>query len=127
MKYYVFIKNDIEEWIVYSVKNTKEEAEKSLLPLFSANFPKEKTKIERAAFSKSKPMAVSIEFVQFNGNISTYPIHTDQPKREFFVAVELVLSKQLTNIQSVILRDGRNAIMHEYSLGKILRPVRPQK
>ena len=127
MKYYVFIQNDICEWVLYSVKDTKEEAAKSLLPLLSANFPKEKTKIERAAFSKTKPMPVSIEFVEFNGKISSYPIHTDQPKREFFIAMELVLSKQLSNIQSVTLRDCRNAIMHEYSMGKILRPVLPKK
>lgn len=122
MNYYAFIKNTLGEWSLFAQGASKSEAVEALQPLLSAGFPSKSTKILRACCSEAAMAEINIQFTTFSGEVFNYPLHTKNPKKEFLTAVELAISKGLSDIAAVSLRDNRNTEMCTFNFGNMYFP-----
>lgn len=127
MKYYSFIQSDLGEWLLFAQAETKDDAKEAISPLLNAGFPKERTKIVNTNQTTEADAYVTLQFTTFDGDIYDYPIHTNNPRREYLLAVELALTKALTDISCVVMTDNRNIELYRFEFGDIYQRTKAHK
>lgn len=108
MKYYGFILNALGERCLFAEGVSRNEIEAELAPLIAAGLPRTRTSIVRAGVGTNSPVKCYINFIDADGVVKEYQVHTDSPRHEFLVAADLLLSHQFTTIKAVELLDNRH-------------------
>lgn len=127
MNYYALIKNALGQWSIYAQGIDRDEAVQALSKLTNAGFPRKDTKIVRGLSGDGCSAFVTIIFTTFDGQSSSYPVTSPNPLKDFHIAVEWALTRQLKNIKSVIMYDNRNVELYHFNFGKIFQPLQQTK
>lgn len=125
MKYYGFIKNSLGELVLFTEAFSRIEVETELATLTTAGFPQERTLIVSTKSGKVNFTHAFINFIDVDGNVTEYSIHSRDVRHEFLVAAELICRKQFTRIVAAVLCDGLQRPMCRVELGNICLPNQP--
>lgn len=122
MKYYAIITNSLGEQVLFAQADSRPEIEAEIAPLVSAGFPSHRFSIIKAGGLKDPFAKACIVFVDNNGEVMEYPIHSTDIRREFLIAAEMICRRQLKRIVAAELRDNLNHSLCRVELGDIMVP-----
>ena len=108
MMYYLIIKNDLNEWVTYTRKETQKECFQIKAQLAANGFKDERMKVVAALSTEVTISAGFIELTMSDGVVKCFPLHSTNLRGDFLSYVQMAMTNQLKEVVAVELQGLRH-------------------
>ena len=123
MMYYLLMKNDLKEWVVFSRSETKEKLYRMKERFEKAGIPLEHLKIVDPLCEEEYVAYDHIVLTMASGEEKSYEIHNTHPRTDFLAYVQMAITGQLKQVISIqLLASGKQPLLswtNEYEMHKL--------